>query len=129
LAVQQMTDLMTANPGLSATLPASGWLLSKHGAFGTFIKAHKQSFDRGAFSVASAVAAPVELRPVELRPVELRKVQDGEAGGLVGQRPYRMGQKATDVLLAPKEGEKPQVAAHAGLGQATKANASTSIEP
>jgi ribose transport system substrate-binding protein len=124
LAVQQMTDLMTANPGLSATLPASGWLLSKHGAFGTFIKAHKQSFDRGAFSVASAVAAPVELRPVELR-----KVQDGEAGGLVGQRPYRMGQKATDVLLAPKEGEKPQVAAHAGLGQATKANASTSIEP
>ena len=115
---------MTANPGLSATLPASGWLLSKHGAFGTFIKAHKQSFDRGAFSVASAVAGPVELRPVELR-----KVQDGEAGGLVGQRPYRMGQKATDVLLAPKEGEKPQVAAHAGLGQATKANASTSIEP
>ena len=115
---------MTANPGLSATLPAGGWPLSKHGAFGTFIKAHKRSFDRGAFSVASAVAAPVELRPVELR-----KVQDGEAGGLVGQRPYRMGQKATDVLLAPKEGEKPQVATHAGLGQATKANASTSIEP
>jgi len=71
LAVQQMTDLMTANPGLSATLPGGGWPLFTRGAFGALNEVHKQLLDGGAFSVVSA----------DTLPVEPRKAQDGEVGG------------------------------------------------
>ena len=119
LAVQQMTDLMTANPGLSAIVPVGGWPLFTRGAFTSFINAHKQAVDDGAFSVVSA----------DTLPVELREVQEGDVAGLVGQRPFEMGQKAMDVLLALKKGEKPPVITHAGLDEVTKANVASFIKP
>ena len=112
LAVQQMTDLMTANPGLSAILPVGGWPLFTRGAFTALIKAHKQAVDSGAFTVVSA----------DTLPVELQEVQEGDVGGLVGQRPYEMGQKAMDVLLALKKGQTPPVITYAGLDEVTTAN-------
>jgi ribose transport system substrate-binding protein len=112
LAVQQMTDLMTANPKLAAIVPVGGWPLFTRGAFTAFINAHKQAVDSGEFSVVSA----------DTLPVELEEVQAGSVAGLVGQRPFEMGEKAMDILLALKKGEKAQTVTYAGLDEVTKAN-------
>ena len=112
LAVQQMTDLMTANPGLIAIVPVGGWPLFSQGAFTGFINAHKQAVQSGAFSVVSA----------DTLPVELQEVQAGDVGGLVGQRPFEMGKQAMDILLALKKGQKVQTTTYAGLDEVTKAN-------
>jgi ribose transport system substrate-binding protein len=112
LAVQQMTDMMTANPGLSAIVPVGGWPLFTQGAFGAFANAHKQAMASGNFAIVSA----------DTLPAELQEVQAGQVNGLVGQRPNEMGAKAMDILLALKKGEKPPVITYAGLDEVTKAN-------
>ncbi len=96
LAVQQMTDMMTANPGLNAIVPVGGWPLFTQGAFGNFANAHKKAIASGEFSIVSA----------DTLPAELQEVQAGQVNGLVGQRPNEMGAKAMDILLALKKGEK-----------------------
>ncbi len=112
LAVQQMTDMKTANPGLSAIVPVGGWPLFTQGAFGNFANAHKKAIESGDFAIVSA----------DTLPAELQEVQAGQVNGLVGQRPNEMGAKAMDILLALKKGEKPPVVTYAGLDEVTKAN-------
>ncbi len=119
LAVQQMTDLATANQGLSAILPVGGWPLFTHGAFTGFVNARKQAVASGAFSVVSADTLPVELQEVE----------EGSVAGLVGQRPFEMGQKAMDVLLALKKGQGVPTVTYAGLDEVTKANVAQFAKP
>jgi ribose transport system substrate-binding protein len=119
LGVQQMTDLMTANPGLAAIVPVGGWPLFTQGAFTGFINAHKQAIASGAFSIVSA----------DTLPVELQAVQSGQVAALVGQRPFEMGQKAIDIMLALKKGEKQPVTTYAGLDEVTKDNAAKFLVP
>jgi ribose transport system substrate-binding protein len=112
LAVQQMTDMMTANPGLNAIVPVGGWPLFTQGAFGNFANAHKKAIASGEFSIISA----------DTLPAELQEVQAGQVNGLVGQRPNEMGVKAMDILLALKKGQKVPTITYAGLDEVTKAN-------
>ena len=95
LAVQQMTDLMTANPGLAAIVPVGGWPLFTQGAYAAFANAHKDAMESGAFTIVSA----------DTLPMELQAVQAGTVAGLAGQRPLAMGQKAMDILVELKNGE------------------------
>ena len=55
-------------------------------------------------------------------PMELQLLKDGYVQVLVGQRPYEMGQKAMDLLLALKKGEKVPVVTSVGLDVVTKDN-------
>ena len=119
LAVRQMTDLMTANPKLAAIVPVGGWPLFAEGAFSGFINARKQAVDSGAFSVVSA----------DTLPAELTEVQAGQVAGLVGQRPFEMGEKAMDILLALKKGQKVPTTTYAGFDLVTKANVAQFIKP
>jgi len=119
LAVQQMMDLMTANPKLNAIVPVGGWPLFTQGAFNGFVNAHKMAMASGEFTIVSA----------DTLPVELQEVQAGSVAGLVGQRPFEMGQKVMDVLLALKKGEKPPVITYAGLDEVTKANVAQFAKP
>ena len=64
LAVQQMTDLMTANPNLAAIVPVGGWPLFTQGAYAAFARAHRAAMAAGKFTIVSADTLPVELREV-----------------------------------------------------------------
>ena len=113
LAVQQMTDLMTANPNLAAIVPVGGWPLFTQGAYAAFARAHRAAMSAGKFTIVSADTLPVELHEVE----------DGTVAGLVGQRPSEMGQEAMDILLALKQGKSVKPITYVGLDEVTKANA------
>lgn len=119
LGVQQMTDLMTANPGLSAIVPVGGWPLFTQGAYAAFANAHKAAMTSGAFTIVSA----------DTLPMQLQELQAGQVAGLVGQRPFEMGQKAMEILLALKKGQKPLAITYAGLDELTSANMAKFMHP
>ncbi|MNY73108.1 hypothetical protein D3C86_2118080 [compost metagenome] len=55
-------------------------------------------------------------------PQQLQLLKEGYAHGLVGQRPYEMGQKAMDTLLAIKNGETVEEIIYTGNDVVTAAN-------
>ena len=54
--------------------------------------------------------------------LQLELLRDGYANALVGQRPFEMGEKAMDTLLAIKKGEKVPEIVYTGLDLVTKDN-------
>ncbi|WP_428392849.1 sugar-binding protein [Lichenicoccus sp.] len=110
--IQQMTDLMTGHPDLSAIVPVGGWPLFTQAAFHSFYQTHKSAIDGGKLVVASA----------DTLPAELAEVQAGEVGALIGQQPAAMGAKAMDTLLALKHGKHVQKIEYVGLDTVTKDN-------
>ena len=113
LANQQLTDQMTANPNASAVVPIGGWALFAPEAYKGFVNANRKRYDGGELSL---------IMPDTLR-VEVELLQQGYAQVLVGQRPFEMGEKAMDMLLALKKGQKVPPVTYVGLDIVTKANA------
>jgi ribose transport system substrate-binding protein len=113
LADQQLLDLTTANPNVDAVVPVGGWALFAPEAYKGFVNANRKNYDSGKL----ALVMPDTLR------VEVELLRDGYAQVLVGQRPYEMGEKAMDILLALKKGEKVPAVTFVGLDVVTKANA------
>ncbi|QQR35963.1 sugar-binding protein [Devosia oryziradicis] len=95
LAVQQMGDLKTANPDIKAIVPVGGWPMFAPDGWKNFVDQYKADVDSGALALVVA----------DTLPQQLQLLKEGYAHGLVGQRPYEMGQKAMDTLLAIKNGE------------------------
>jgi ribose transport system substrate-binding protein len=60
--------------------------------------------------------------------VQLELLRDGYANALVGQRPYEMGEKAMDILLQLKKGEKVQDIVYAGIDRVTKDNVTSMLK-
>jgi ribose transport system substrate-binding protein len=54
--------------------------------------------------------------------MQLELLRDGYAHALVGQRPFEMGEKSMDVLLAIKKAEKVPEIVYTGLDLVTKDN-------
>ncbi|MBV9537415.1 MAG: sugar-binding protein, partial [Acidisphaera sp.] len=113
LADQQLADMAAANPNASAVVPVGGWALFAPEAYKSFVNAHRQAYESGKL----ALVMPDTLR------VEVELLRDGYAQVLVGQRPYEMGEKAMDLLLALKQGQKVQPVTYVGLDVVTKDNA------
>ena len=112
LGVQQMTDLRTATPDLAAIIPVGGWPMFAPEGFKAFASRSKKDIDAGKFTLVVADT----LR------MQLELLNDGYANALVGQRPFEMGEKAMDALLAIKKGEKVPAIIHTGLDIVTKDN-------
>ncbi len=112
LADQQLSDFATANPDIGAIIPVGGWALFAPKAYKAFVDANMARVKAGTFPL---------VMPDTL-PVELQLLKDGYAQVLVGQRPYEMGQKAMDILLALKKNQAVPVVNIAGLDVVTKAN-------
>lgn len=112
LAVQQMTDLKTATPDLAAIVPVGGWPMFAPAGFKGFVNKNKAEIDAGKFTlvVADTLKSQLEL------------LRDGYASGLVGQRPFEMGEKSMDALLALKQGKKVDPIIYTGLDLVTKDN-------
>jgi ribose transport system substrate-binding protein len=112
LANQQLSDLVTANPNVDAVVPVGGWALFAPEAYKSFVDANKKNYESGKL----ALVMPDTLK------VELELLRDGYANVLVGQRPFEMGEKAMDILMALKKGEKVQDITYVGLDVVTKDN-------
>ncbi len=119
LAAQQLSDFATANPDIGAIVPVGGWALFAPKAYKSFVDANMDKVKAGKFPL---------VMPDTL-PVELQTLKDGYAQVLVGQRPYEMGQKAMDVLLALKKGEKVPPVTIVGLDVVTKDNVDKFLSP
>ena len=112
LAAQQLLDMTTANPNVDAVVPIGGWALFAPEAYKSFVQANRKNYDSGKL----ALVMPDTLK------VEVQLLDQGYAQVLVGQRPFEMGEKAMDILLALKNGKTVPKITYVGLDVVTKAN-------
>ena len=112
LGVQQMQDLVTANPNLTAIIPVGGWPLFTGEAYTRFASKLKPQMQAGKFAIVSA----------DTLPVELQILKDGDVDELVGQRPREMGAKAMDILMALHKHQTVPTITYVGLDTVTPQN-------
>jgi len=112
LAIQQMTDLRTATPDLAAIVPVGGWPMFAPEGFKAFVNKNKRDIDAGKFTLVVA----------DTLKMQLELLRDGYSTALTGQRPFEMGEKSMDTLLAIKKGEKVPEVIYTGLDLVTKDN-------
>jgi ribose transport system substrate-binding protein len=82
------------------------------------VNKNKSAMDQGKFTLVVA----------DTLKVQLELLRDGYANALVGQRPYEMGEKAMDILLQLKKGEKVQDIVYAGIDRVTKDNVTSMLK-
>jgi ribose transport system substrate-binding protein len=112
LAVQQMTDLRTATPDLAAIVPVGGWPMFAPEGFKAFVNKNKKDIDSGKLTLVVA----------DTLKMQLELLRDGYSNALTGQRPFEMGEKSMDTLLAIKKGQKVPEVIYTGLDLVTKDN-------
>jgi ribose transport system substrate-binding protein len=112
LAVQQLNDLTTAHPDLNAVVAVGGWPLFVPEGYRNFFNSNADRFKSGKLV---AVAA-------DTLPSELQLLKGGYVAALVGQRPFEMGEKAMDALLALHDGKPVQEIIYTGVDRVTKDN-------
>jgi ribose transport system substrate-binding protein len=112
LGVQQMTDLRTATPDLAAIVPVGGWPMFAPEGYKAFVNRNKRDIDAGKLTLVVA----------DTLKMQLELLRDGYSNALTGQRPFEMGEKAMDALLAIKKGEKVPEVIYTGLDLVTKDN-------
>lgn len=112
LAVQQMGDLKTANPDIAAIVPVGGWPMFAPDGWKNFVDGFKADVDSKALMLVVA----------DTLPQQLTLLSEGYAHGLVGQRPFEMGQVSMDTLLKLKKGESVDEIIYTGLDLVTSAN-------
>ena len=112
LAVQQLNDLTTAHPDLNAVVAVGGWPLFVPQGYRGFVDANADRFKSGKLVAVSA----------DTLPSELQLLKGGYVAALVGQRPFEMGEKAMDALLALHDGKPVQQIIYTGVDRVTKDN-------
>ena len=112
LAVQQMADLRTATPDLGAIVPVGGWPMFAPEGYKAFVNKNKKDIEAGKLTLVVA----------DTLKMQLELLRDGYSNALTGQRPFEMGEKAMDALLAIKKGEKVPEVIYTGLDLVTKDN-------
>ena len=112
IAVQQMADLRTATPDLGAIVPVGGWPMFAPEGYKAFVNKNKKDIDVGKLTLVVA----------DTLKMQLELLRDGYSNALTGQRPFEMGEKAMDTLLAIKKGQKVPEVIYTGLDLVTKDN-------
>jgi ribose transport system substrate-binding protein len=112
LAIQQMSDLRTATPDLAAIIPVGGWPMFAPEGYKAFVNKNKKDIDAGKLTLVVA----------DTLKMQLELLRDGYSNALTGQRPFEMGEKSMDALLAIKKGEKVPEIIYTGLDLVTKDN-------
>ena len=107
-----MTDLRTATPDLAAIVPVGGWPMFAPEGYKAFVNKNRKDIDAGKFTLVVA----------DTLKMQLELLRDGYSNALTGQRPFEMGEKAMDTLVAIKKGEKVPEIVYTGLDLVTKDN-------
>jgi ribose transport system substrate-binding protein len=117
LSVQQMGDILAANPTLDAFVPTGG--------FPQFVpNAYRQVAEQYRDRIASKEFA---LVVADTLPVQMDIMKEGLSLGQVGQRPYEMGYKAMYMLLDIVGGKDVEDPTYTGLDVCTPENADSCL--
>lgn len=111
-AVQQLNDLATAHADLNAVIAVGGWPLFVPEGYRNFVNNNAERFKSGKLVAVSA----------DTLPSELQLLKEGYVAALVGQRPFEMGEKAMDTLLALHDGKPVPQSVYTGVDRVTKDN-------
>ena len=118
VAVQGMTDILAANPDLTAFLSTGAFTQWFDNAYRKAAEPYKAKMDAGEMTIVVA----------DTLPMQLEQTKDGLGNGLVGQRPFEMGYKAMYVLKEIAEGKSVEDPIFTGLDVCDNDNVDTCVQ-
>ncbi|MCB1491327.1 MAG: sugar-binding protein [Rhodobiaceae bacterium] len=116
-AVQGLTDILAANPDLTAFISTGAFTQWFDNAYRQAVEPYKAKMDSGEMSVIVA----------DTLPMQMQQLKDGLSNGQVGQRPFQMGYMAMHILKDIKEGKSVEDPIYTGLDVCTKDNADSCL--
>ena len=118
VAVQGMTDVLAANPDLTAFLSTGAFTQWFDNAYRSAVEPYKAEMDSGELTIVVA----------DTLPMQLAQTKDGLGNGLVGQRPFEMGYKAMFILKDIVEGKEVESPIYTGLDVCDNTNVDTCVQ-
>jgi len=118
VAVQGMTDILAANPDLTAFLSTGAFTQWFDNAYRKAAEPYKANMEAGEMTIVVA----------DTLPMQLEQTADGLGNGLVGQRPFEMGYKAMFVLKDIVEGKTVEDPIYTGLDICNNENVATCVQ-
>lgn len=118
VAVQGMTDILAANPDLTAFLSTGAFTQWFDNAYRKAAEPYKAEMDAGEMTIVVA----------DTLPMQLEQTKDGLGNGLVGQRPFEMGYKAMFILKDIADGKTVEDPIYTGLDVCSNDNIDTCVE-
>lgn len=118
VAVQGMTDILAANPGLTAFLSTGAFTQWYDNAYRKAAEPYKAKMDARDLSIVVA----------DTLPMQLAQTKEGLGNGLVGQRPFEMGYKAMYILKDIVEGKSVDDPIYTGLDVCDNTNIDTCVQ-
>jgi len=116
-AVQGMTDILAANPDLTAFISTGAFTQWFDNAYRQAVEPYKGEMDSGELSVIVA----------DTLPMQMDQLKDGLSNGQVGQRPFEMGYKSMFILKDLIDGKEVDDPIYTGLDVCTPDNADDCI--
>jgi ribose transport system substrate-binding protein len=117
--VQAMSDILAANPNLTAFGIMGGWpLFGAPQPYRDLVGPLKDKLANNTFAIGAADTIGDEVAIAK----------EGLVTALVGQRPFEMGYKAPSVMISLIKGEKVDDPVFTGLDECTKDTADTCIQ-
>ena len=118
VAVQGMTDILAANPDLTAFLSTGAFTQWFDNAYRKAAEPYAEKMKSGEMTIVVA----------DTLPMQLEQTKDGLGNGLVGQRPYEMGYKAMYILKDIVEGKSVEDPIYTGLDVCDNENIDTCVK-
>ena len=112
IAVQGMTDILAANPDLTAFLSTGAFTQWYDNAYRQAAAPYKDKMASGEMTIVVA----------DTLPMQLEQTKEGFGNGLVGQRPFEMGYKAMFILKDIADGKSVEDPIYTGLDVCTNDN-------
>lgn len=113
VAVQGMTDILAANPDLTAFISTGAFTQWNDNSYRQAIQPYAEEMASGELTVVVA----------DTLPMQMAQLQEGLSNGQVGQRPYEMGYQAMYILKDLAEGKEVEDPIYTGLDICTNENA------
>ncbi|MCF3935233.1 sugar-binding protein [Acuticoccus sp. M5D2P5] len=116
-AVQGLTDILAANPDLTAFISTGAFTQWYDNAYRQAVEPYKDKLASGDLSIIVA----------DTLPMQMQQLKDGLSNGQVGQRPFEMGYKAMFILKDLKDGKSVEDPIYTGLDVCTPDNADNCV--
>ena len=113
IAVQGMTDILAANPDLTAFISTGAFTQWNDNSYRQAIEPYAEELASGDLTVVVA----------DTLPMQMAQLSEGLSNGQVGQRPYEMGYQAMHILKDIAEGTAVEDPIYTGLDICTNENA------
>lgn len=118
VAVQGMTDILAANPDLTAFLSTGAFTQWFDNAYRKAAEPYKSELDSGELTIVVA----------DTLPMQIAQTKDGLGNGLVGQRPFEMGYKSMFILKDIVEGKDVEDPIYTGLDICSNENIDSCVQ-